>query len=48
MINLLTLKLNEDIQLYKEKFNFLYKPGIRFPNEEIVLYDIYIEEILNL
>ena len=48
--NSLTLKLNEDIQLYKEKFNFLYKPGIRFPNEEIVLYDIYrrnIESIIN-
>ncbi len=48
--NSLTLKLNEDIQLYQEKFNFLYKPGIRFPNEEIVLYDIYrrnIESIIN-
>ena len=48
--NSLTLKLNEDIKLYQEKFNFLYKPGIRLPNEEIVLYDIYrrnIESIIN-
>ena len=48
--NLLTIKLNQDIELYKEKFNFVYKPGLRFPNEEIVLYDIYrrnIEAIIN-
>ena len=48
--NSLTVKLNEDIQLYQEKFNFVYKPGIRFPNEEIALYDIYrrnIESIIN-
>ena len=48
--NSLTVKLNEDIQLYQEKFNFVYKPGLRFPNEEIVLYDIYrrnIEAIIN-
>ena len=48
--NLLTVKLNQDIELYKEKFNFVYKPGLRFPNEEIVLYDIYrrnIEAIIN-
>ena len=46
----LTLKLNEDIELYKEKFNFVYKPGLRFLNEEIVVYDIYrrnIEAIIN-
>ena len=49
-LNSLTVKLNEDIQLYQEKFNFLYKPGLRIPNEEIVLYDIYrrnIEAIIN-
>ena len=49
-MNSLTVKLNEDIQLYQEKFNFLYKPGLRIPNEEIVLYDIYrrnIEAIIN-
>jgi hypothetical protein len=40
-LNSLTVKLNEDIQLYQEKFNFLYKPGIRLPNEEIVLYAIW-------
>jgi len=48
--NSLTVKLNEDIHLYQEKFNFLYKPGLRIPNEEIVLYDIYrrnIEAIIN-
>ena len=46
----LTLNLNEDIKLYQEKFNFVYKPGFRFINEEIVLYDIYrrnIEAIIN-
>ena len=46
----LTLNLNEDIKLFQEKFNFVYKPGIRFINEEIVLYDIYrrnIEAIIN-
>ena len=48
--DLLTLKLNEDIELYQEKFNFVYKPGLRFLNEEIVVYDIYrrnIEAIIN-
>ena len=48
--NILTIKLNQDIELYQEKFNFVYKPGLRFPNEEIVLYDIYrrnIEAIIN-
>ena len=48
--NSLTVKLNEDIKLYQEKFNFVYKPGLRFPNEEIALYDIYrrnIEAIIN-
>ena len=46
----LTINLNEDIKLYQEKFNFVYKPGLRFINEEIVLYDIYrrnIEAIIN-
>ena len=49
-IHSLTSKLNEDITLYQEKFNFVYKPGLRFPNEEIALYDIYrrnIESIIN-
>ena len=46
----LTVDLNEDIKLYQEKFNYVYKPGERFINEEIVLYDIYrrnIEAIIN-
>ena len=46
----LTFNLNEDIKLYQEKFNYVYKPGLRFINEEIVLYDIYrrnIEAIIN-
>ena len=46
----LTINLNEDIKLFQEKFNFVYKPGLRFINEEIVLYDIYrrnIEAIIN-
>ena len=46
----LTINLNEDIKLYQEKFNYVYKPGLRFINEEIVLYDIYrrnIEAIIN-
>ena len=33
--------INEHIQVYQEKSNFLYKPGIRFSNEENALYDIY-------
>ena len=48
--NSLTVKLNEDIKLYQEKFNFVYKPGLRLPHEEIVLYDIYrrnIESIIS-
>ena len=48
--DLLTFNLNEDIKLYQEKFNFVYKPGLRFISEEIVLYDIYrrnIEAIIN-
>ena len=48
--NSLSFDLNEDIKLYQEKFNFEYKPGLRFINEEIVLYDIYrrnIEAIIN-
>ena len=46
----LTINLNEDVKLYQEKFNFVYKPGLRFIKEEIVLYDIYrrnIEAIIN-
>ena len=46
----LTINLNEDIELFQEKFNYVYKPGLRFINEEIVLYDIYrrnIEAIIN-
>ena len=46
----LTINLNQDIKLYQEKFNYVYKPGLRFINEEIVLYDIYrrnIEAIIN-
>ena len=46
----LSINLNEDIKLFEEKFNYVYKPGVRFINEEIVLYDIYrrnIEAIVN-
>ena len=48
--NSLTIKLNEDIKLYQSKFNFDYKPGLRFIEEEIILYDIYrrnIEALIN-
>ena len=44
------VKLNEDMKIYLDKFNFIYKPNERFINENFLLYDIYrrnIETIIN-
>ena len=44
------VKLDEDIKIYQDKFNFMYKKDERFINENFILYDIYrrnIESIIN-
>ena len=44
------VKLDEDMKIYLEKFNYIYKPNQRFINEDFILYDIYrrnIEAIIN-
>jgi hypothetical protein len=48
--NSLRLQLDEDMKIYKDKFNFVYKPNQRFLEEELLVYDIYrrrIEAIMN-
>ena len=44
------VKLDEDMKIYLDKFNYIYKPNERFINENFLLYDIYrrnIEAIIN-
>ena len=44
------VKLDEDMKIYQDKFNFMYKSDQRFINEEFVSYDVYrrrIESIIN-
>ena len=44
------VKLEDDMKIYLDKFNFIYKPNERFINENFLLYDIYrrnIESIIN-
>ena len=44
------VKLDEDMKIYLEKFNYIYKTNKRFINENFLLYDIYrrnIEAIIN-
>ena len=44
------VKLDEDMKIYQDKFNYVYKPNERFINENFLLYDIYrrnIEAIIN-
>ena len=44
------VKLDEDMKIYQDKFNFMYKLDQRFINEEFISYDIYrrkIESIIN-
>ena len=48
--NALRLQLDEDMKIYKDKFNFVYKPDQRFLEEELLVYDIYrrrMEAIMN-
>ena len=43
-------QLDEDMKIYKDKFNFVYKPNQRFLEEELLVYDIYrrkLESIMN-
>ena len=44
------VKLDEDMKIYQDKFNFMYKSNQRFMNEDFISYDIYrrkIESIIN-
>ena len=44
------VKINDDMLIYQEKFNYKYKPNQRFIKEDLLLYDIYrrnIESIIN-
>ena len=44
------VKLDEDMKMYQDKFNFMYKSNQRFMNEDFISYDIYrrkIESIIN-
>ena len=44
-------KINDDMEIYSEKFNFIYKSEKRFINEKFLLYDIYrrnIESIISI
>ena len=46
----LKVQLDEDMKIYKDKFNFVYKPNLRFLEEELLVYDMYrrkIEAIMN-
>ena len=46
----LRLQLDEDMKIYKDNFNFEYKPNQRFLEEELLVYDIYrrrMEAIMN-
>ena len=46
----LKVQLDEDMKIYKDKFNFEYKPNQRFLEEELLVYDIYrrkMEAIMN-
>ena len=46
----LRVQLDEDMKMYKDKFNFEYKPNQRFLEEELLVYDIYrrkMEAIMN-
>ena len=46
----LKAQLDEDMQIYKDKFNFEYKPNQRFLEEELLRYDMYrrkMESIMN-
>ena len=44
------VKLDENMKMYQDKFNFMYKSYKRFMNEDFISYDIYrrkIESIIN-
>ena len=44
------VKLDDDMKIYLDKFNYIYEPNKRFINESFLLYDIYrrnIEAIIN-
>ena len=44
------VKLDDDMKIYLDKFNYIYEPNKRFINENFLLYDIYrrnIEAIIN-
>ena len=44
------VKLDEDMKIYQDKFNFMYKSDQRFMNEDFISYNIYrrkIESIIN-
>ena len=46
----LRMQLDEDMKIYKDKFNFEYKPNQRFLEEELLVYDMYrrrMENIMN-
>jgi len=46
----LRMQLDEDMKIYKDKFNFVYKPNQRFLEEELLIYDMYrrrMESIMN-
>ena len=46
----LKLQLDEDMNIYSDKFNFEYKPNQRFLEEELLMYDMYrrkMESIMN-
>ena len=37
----LKVQLDEDMNIYKDKFNFVYKPNQRFLEEELLMYEMY-------
>ena len=41
----LKLQLDEDMNIYKDKFNFEYKPNQRFLEEELLMYEMYRRKI---
>jgi hypothetical protein len=46
----LRMQLDEDMKIFKDKFNFEYKPNQRFLEEELLIYDMYrrrMESIMN-
>ena len=43
--NIFKVKLEEDLKIYKEKFNFCKKENVRFIKEDLLLYEIHRKNI---